>query len=112
MTLIHSIPLKSLAVHVRQILEKTGQCRDFQWGIDSTLQLVPIQCSIGLGPVLACLREVGLKVHTAVMKPLISRKNQKAKLILEKRTGPKFTSVMKAYFIYLGLIGNIFLASN
>ncbi len=58
-----------------------------------------------------CLREFGLKAHSAVTKPLISRKNQKARLrnmlCGQRRSGAKFTSVMKASLIYLGLMGNI-----
>ncbi len=58
-----------------------------------------------------CLREFGLKAHSAVTKPLISRKNQKARLrnmlCGQRRSGAKFTSVMKARLIYLGLMGNI-----
>lgn len=49
--------------------------------------------------------DFGLKAYSAVTKPLISRKNQNARLTL---TGPKFTLVMKASLLYLGLMENMF----
>ncbi len=55
------------------------------------------------------LREFGLKAYSAVTKPLISRKNQKAILTfaVEHVVWREFTLVMKARLIYLGLVGDI-----
>ncbi len=61
------------------------------------------------------LRKFGLKAHSVLTTPLISTKNHKARLSLaeqyvvrrERRTGPTFTSVMKASLIYLCPMGNI-----
>ncbi len=60
--------------------------------------------------VLTCSIEVGLKVHSAVVKLLISRKNQKARLTLAEDHvvwRENWSKVHLMSLIYLGMIGNI-----
>lgn len=101
---------RRLVVHGRQIQERTAYCKGSQWAIISTLQLELLGSS-ALGQDLShhivpqCLKAFGLKACSVVTKPLINRKNLKARK--RRRTGPKFTSVMKASLIQLGPMGNI-----
>ncbi len=63
--------------------------------------------------VAACLREVGVKLHSAVTKPLIGRKNQKAKCTFaEKHVVWREKNWSKVHFsdeskFNLSLMGNI-----